>query len=122
MYLGVYRFVTIEKAKNAYAFTSYLQEILLHQVPITLLIVYNNIALDKPDYPLDTAIFCFCAFNIIQVIAEWSFYKYNLNQGINLEQRVEMPFKFRFIEYVRLLLLSVCCAGIVIPCAVFLVK
>ena len=30
MYLGVYRFVTIEKAKNAYAFTSYMQEILLH--------------------------------------------------------------------------------------------
>jgi hypothetical protein len=33
-----------------------------------------------------------------------------------------MPFKFRFTEYMRLLALSACFAGIVIPCAVFLVK
>ena len=121
MFLGIYRFVSIEKAKNAYLFTSYMQEILLHQIPITLLIVYNNIALKKPYHDFDTTIFCFCGLNIVQVIVEWSYYKCNLNKGINLEQRVEMPFKFRFMEYVRLFLISASCAAIVIPCSVYLV-
>ncbi len=54
----------------------------------------------------------FCAINLIEIGIELGYFKYNLDRGINLEQRIKLPEILRFKDYLRYVLLSICCGSI----------
>jgi hypothetical protein len=89
----------------------------MHQVPLTLIIFYNNQALDK-SYGLDYAILTLSVANLCSVAVEMSYYKYYKNRGINLEQRVRFSHWIRYKEYLKCGLLSIILGTLVIYLAV----
>lgn len=56
--------------------------------------------------------FVFCGFNIVEVTMELSYFKYYLDKGINLEQRIKLPELLRFKDYLKYVFLSICCGSI----------
>ena len=111
MFVGIYRFVGLQTNKVKYYYTGLCQEILLHQVPLTMLIVFNVETMHFAKR-LDNFIFFFCIVNILQITIEVSYFKYYLDKGINLEQRIKLPELLRFKDYLKYILLSVCCGSI----------
>ena len=53
MYTGFARLVSLREIKTNYVYVSLGQEILLHQIPLTVLFWYNQSKLEKPKYVLD---------------------------------------------------------------------
>ena len=92
------------------------------QFPLSLLIIYNNILINKENSKLDYALYIIASCNVLEVASELFYLKFYKNQGINLEQRIELPHKFRFWEYIRLLAMSLCCGSISIIVALSAAK
>lgn len=42
MFTGFYRLVTFNRSKSSYHITAAAQEILLHQLPVSVIMLYNN--------------------------------------------------------------------------------
>ena len=67
------------------------QEFMLHQVPLLLLMTYNNWKLGKKFDDSDLSIACLVisAVHITLVMAEFSYHRYWLNRGVNAEKRFQ---------------------------------
>ena len=57
MYTGFSRLAMLRDIKTNYLYVSLGQELILHQVPLSMLICYNNSMMDKPEYTLDSVVF-----------------------------------------------------------------
>ena len=92
MYTGFGRLVTLHEIKTKYLYVCLGQELFMHNVPLTMLMVYNNLMLSKMTkyeyFSLATS-----ALHLIVVIVELIAIRFYLNKGINLEQRI----KFRTV-------------------------
>jgi hypothetical protein len=69
---------------------------------------------------LDTALLVFCVVNLLQITIEITYFKYYLEKGINLEQRIKLPELLRFKDYIKYIMLSVCCGGVTLSLALTL--
>lgn len=85
MYTGLYRLVSFSQVKTTYFFTAISQELLLHQLPLTVLVLYNNKMMKAPKSSFDRTMEAFCYLNVIQLICEMFYFKYYLSKGINLD-------------------------------------
>jgi hypothetical protein len=84
---------------------------MLHTVPLTMFIVYNNSLLDKFE-TLDSWCIVLSAANLVLNLAEVTYYRIYMNKGINLEQRLKMKPERRYKDLVRLGTISVFVGGI----------
>ena len=84
MFSGFGRLVILHEIKVKYLYASLAQEVLLHNLPLTLLMAYNNYMLSKK-FKLDIVAFVIAGLNLIQVFIEMTYFRIHLNKGINLE-------------------------------------
>lgn len=80
-------------------------------MPLTMLVCFNTQEM-KETKPLDYVLWVFCALNLLEMALELSYFKYYLDKGINLEQRIKLPEMLRFKDYLRYVFLSLCCGSI----------
>ena len=79
-----------------------------------------NLLSTKVTKPIDGALIAFCIFNLVQILVELSYFKYYLDKGVNLEQRIRLPELLRFKDYLKYVMLSVCCGGVTLTLALTL--
>lgn len=84
MFSGFGRLVILDEIKIKYLYASLAQEVLLHTLPLTLLMAYNDFMLNKK-FKLDIIAFVISGLNLIQVFIEMTYFRIHLNKGINLE-------------------------------------
>jgi hypothetical protein len=56
-------------------YVCYGQEIMLHNLPLTLLVIYNNTIMDK-SFALDRALIAFSLFHMISVAIEFLYFRF----------------------------------------------
>ena len=64
---------------------------MLHQVPLSILIYYNNQKMQFAETSLIKTLQVLTALNVIWVSAELFYFKFYMARGINLDQRIKMP-------------------------------
>ena len=106
MYSGFSRLASMREIKTNYMYASIGQEIILHQLPLLMLITYNDAELEK-SYDLDTACVIFGLLHFCSAFVELIIFRFNLNQGVNLEQRIQVTTVARTRELWRLFGISV---------------
>lgn len=84
MYSGFGRLLIFQKIKIKFLYVCLMQEVFLHNIPLTLLIAYNDIMLKKK-LKLDLASFVMAGLHLVVVFIELTFFRCYLNKGINLE-------------------------------------
>lgn len=118
-YTGFGRLVNLHHIKTNYLYFSYGQELILHNLPLTMLQIYNNVSLDKV-YSLDRWNYAFSAMHLIAVATELSFFRMNLNNEINLEKRFKFSKKHRIVDTARISCVSWILFVIVFVCGWYL--
>ena len=106
MYSGFSRLVSLREVKTNYLYVCYGQEILLHQVPLTLLFYYNNTKLEKDDQILDQAFIITTILHTTWVFMEMIVLRGYDNSGVNLERRIKHTADTRIKETLRLGLIA----------------
>ena len=110
MFVGAYRFVGLQTDITKYYYTGLSQEFFLHQIPLTLLIAFNTRNTQSLEQTaLQKWIPVFCVMNLSQMVVEWSYFKFYMDKGINLEQRIKLPEFRRIKDYFRYVGFSLCC-------------
>ena len=84
MYTSMGRLITTKGVKTNYVNALIGQELLLHNLPLTLLIIYNNRQLDKM-YTLDSFCLAMSFLHLAQILTELAYARIQLNKGFNLE-------------------------------------
>lgn len=84
MFSGFGRLVILHEIKIKYLYASLAQEVLLHNLPLTLLMAYNDYMLSKK-FKLDIIAFVVAGLNLMQIFIEMTYFRIHLNKGINLE-------------------------------------
>ena len=110
MLFGFSRLVALHEVKRNYFQATIAQELMLHTIPLTMLMMYNNKMLDKEE-TLDLAGIYLGYCNLLFNYCEISFYRYWANRGVNLEQRVKMSTNRRVCDLMRITFLSVLFGG-----------
>ena len=105
MYTGFGRLVILHEIKIKYLYVCLAQEVLLHNLPLTILMVYNNILLSKK-FKLDIAAFSLAGLNLLQIVIELTYFRCNLNKGINLEQRIKFTSVMRSKDIAKIGVIS----------------
>ena len=116
MYAGFFRLITLPSGKTAYHNTGVYQELLLHQLPLTMLIRYNLTNMPQvADRSLERTIFVFTVFHVFFALLDLCYFKNYLGMGINLDLRVKFPPAFRIQHYFKYFCLSMFSLIIIIP-------
>lgn len=84
MYTSMGRLISTKGVKTNYVNALIGQELLLHNLPLTLLIIYNNRQLDKM-YTLDSFCLTMSFLHLAQIVTELTYARVQLNKGFNLE-------------------------------------
>lgn len=70
-------------------YAAYSQEVMLHTVPLTMLVMYNNYSLEKETsqaiYGVDKAIIVFSCLHLVSIAVEFFYFRVMLNMDKNLE-------------------------------------
>ena len=111
MFFGFGRFINLRDIKTRYMYVALGQELLIGNIPLLLLQIFNNTGLSKQQ-GLDTAAYFFSSVNILMILAEYIYFRINLNMGVNLEQRVRFHLKVRLLELVKIFSIAACLGGI----------
>lgn len=88
MYTGFGRLVTLHEIKTKYLYVCLGQELFMHNLPLTMLVAYNNIMLSKMSKH-DYFSFVFSTLHLVTVLAELVAIRFYMNKGVNLEQRIK---------------------------------
>ena len=112
MYSGFSRLASLRDIKTNYLYISLGQELLLHQIPLSLLFFYNNSKLDKPDTQIDEIVFIVAIVHVSWIMIEVIVFRGYMNAGVNLEQRIKHATHIRIGDLIRLGLISVVIAAI----------
>lgn len=105
MYTGFGRLVVLHDIKTKYLYVSLGQEVFLHNLPLTLLIAYNDIMLRKA-FRLDVTVLVISGVHLLQVVAELTMFRVYLNKGVNLEKRIKFTSNSRAKDLFKLGLAS----------------
>jgi hypothetical protein len=100
MFTGIYRFVGLKDGKLSYYTFGLMQEVLLHLVPLCLIIVFNTENLQSEYNDLHYLLLVFSVLNSVELVLEWSYFKFYLDRGINLEQRLALPILHVIKDYI----------------------
>jgi hypothetical protein len=73
-----------------------------------MLTVYNTVLIPRFAETYDYILFAFAGLHLIQVAVEYSYFKYYLDKGINLDVRI---FKPKLLKYIKLAVLAVALTG-----------
>jgi hypothetical protein len=89
MYSGFCRLLNTFNIKERYMYAAYSQEVMLHTVPLTMLVMYNNYSLEKETsqaiYGVDKAIIAFSCLHLVSIAVEFFYFRVMLNMDKNLE-------------------------------------
>jgi len=121
MYFGFQRLISQPNRRTHLLYAQVGQELFLHQMPLILLILYNNHQLEK-DYDkstMDTVCVAVAIIHTLVITIEIGFYRYWLNQGVNLERRIKLHTRTRIGDNVRISLVGLIFGGVIMAIGIY---
>ena len=102
VHAGCGRLIGLPSVKTRFWYAALGQELLLHQLPLTLLIIYNNKELDKKIDGLDLVCLVVAGMNVLQIFVEVFYFRHQMSKGKNLERRVKISTRSRIEELCKI--------------------